>query len=122
MILPLLSLNFNGCAKNAYVVHPGAVDKVDSATYDMLLMANGALTSAKDMYSQGKLPEAKNIINNAGRTYNVLRDAWLGYRSAVSSVKKGEYLNIINDTIPKVKAFIDSLTEMILKVKTAEVY
>ncbi len=71
------------CAKNVYVVHPGAVDAVDSRMYDALLTWNGALTQAKADFAAGKLPpSSKALINNAGAAYNTMREVRNTYRAA----------------------------------------
>lgn len=105
-----------GCGKN-YKAHPMAVDTFDSKTYDTLLIAQGGLDEAKQEFAIGKLPPAtKDVINGAGNAYNLLRDAWLGYRAvktANSTDPATEYVNKINALLPQVNQFIDDLTRLL---------
>jgi len=113
LVVPLLLL---GCGKN-YKAHPGAVDTFDSKTYDTLLIAQAGLDEAKQQFAIGKLPPAsKNVINGAGNAYNLLRDAWNGYRAvktANASDPATEYVNQINALLPQVNQFIDDLTQLL---------
>jgi len=78
----LLGLLLTGCGKNTVVQHPGAIDSLDSKTYDVLLVAQNVLDNAKVAYKQGKLPEtAKAAINAGGVVYTDLRELWLEYRA-----------------------------------------
>jgi hypothetical protein len=98
-------------------MHPGAIDMVDSTTYDALLMANGTLTSAKELYSQGKLDSAKDIINNCGHVYNAVREARINYINATTSIQRGEYLKVINETTPKLTSLVNDIINLMMKVK-----
>ena len=82
-LAPLALLLFMlGCQK-AVVPRPGSIDKLDSVTYDTLLVAQALLDNTKIAIQQGKLPAStKQIVNEAGRAYTVLRDCWLQYRAA----------------------------------------
>lgn len=63
-------------------IHPGSINEFDSKTYDSLTIYQSVLDEAKVQFLAGKLPqESKPIINKAGETYNLLRDAWLTYRA-----------------------------------------
>lgn len=77
--ITLLLILAGGCAKTIRV---GAIDKLDSDTYNTLTVAQVLLDNAKVSIIQGKLPDtAKLIVNNAGKAYNALRDSWLAYRA-----------------------------------------
>jgi hypothetical protein len=83
-------------------VHTGAINAFDSKTYDSLLVYQSVLDSAKIEFAQGKLPaSAKPIINKAGETYNLLRDAWLAYRASQTqdTTAKVQQLTVQMDAI-----------------------
>jgi hypothetical protein len=113
LVVPLLLL---GCGKN-YKAHPGAVDNFDSKTYDTLLIAQAGLDDAKQQVAIGKLPpSAKDVINGAGNAYNLLRDAWNGYRAVKTANPTDpaqEYVAKINALLPQVNQFIDDLTRLL---------
>lgn len=74
-----------GCAKKV-PIHPGAVSNVDSYTYDMLLVEQPALESAKADFLAGKLPEgAKDPMNAAIVQFNTTYAAWDAYHKGVST-------------------------------------
>lgn len=78
----LLLLLTVGCQKSIYVQRTGSIDKLDSMTYDTLLVAQALLDNTKIAIQQGKLPaSAKVISNDAGKAYNILRDCWIFYRA-----------------------------------------
>jgi hypothetical protein len=77
-LIMLLALTM-ACAKQ---IRPGAIDKLDSSTYDTLLVAQGLLDATKVSILQGKLPDsAKPIVNQAGMVYDQARNLWLLYRA-----------------------------------------
>lgn len=74
----------SGCSR-AVQIRPNAVDRLDSVTYDTLLVAQSVLDWAKDAYAKGTIPpESKASINAAGKAYDALRNLWLSYRSSPS--------------------------------------
>ncbi len=86
----LLCIGLIGISCSAPVKHPGAVDALDSATYDTLVTAQACLDQAKAEFTAGNLPaQAKGIINIAGRAYDTLRHAWLVYRATASEAERG---------------------------------
>ena len=67
-----------------YTIHPGALNKTDSAAYDTLLIAETAIDQARLDFQAGKLPlDAKSALDMLIRSYNVARASWLTYRGAI---------------------------------------
>jgi hypothetical protein len=84
-------------------IHPGSVNQFDSATYDGMLVYQSVLDEAKVQFLEGKLPvSSKIVINKAGETYNLLRDAWLAYRASQNP-----------DTLAKVQALVVQMDALV---------
>jgi hypothetical protein len=59
LLIPLFLVSTTACATH-YSVHPGALNKADSAAYDTLLIAEKAIDKARTDYESQQLPpEAK---------------------------------------------------------------
>ncbi len=87
-------------------LRPGAIDQLDSQTYDTLLVFQSLLDNTKIQIQQGKLPDStKPIVNDAGKAYNGLRDAWLAYRAAPSATASQR----ISEAALEVSKFITQL-------------
>ena len=83
LMLPVL-LSTNACAAH-YTVHPGALNRTDSAAYDTLLIAQGAIDQARAEYQTEQLPAgAAGALNMLISSYNVARQSWLTYRGALT--------------------------------------
>lgn len=84
-LILLLTLGVaSGCAKKV-PIHPGAVSNIDSYTYDLLLVEQPALESAKKDFEAGNLPtEAKTPLNAAIAEFNTTYAAWDAYHRGVS--------------------------------------
>jgi ABC-type transporter lipoprotein component MlaA len=107
MILPIFAVLIFSC--KIYIPHPGSVDTYDSAAYDLLVVAQSVLDQAKIQFNQGKLPtSAKQIINNAGTSYNLLRDAWLAYRA----VQNPDKLKALQNAMAAVNGFLADLRKL----------
>jgi hypothetical protein len=80
----LCVLTLNGCAAfNAHPIHPGAVDKYDSAAYDVLLVYNDAINGAKADLAAGTFPVAiKPALNKLIDGYDVLQAAVTTYHKS----------------------------------------
>ncbi len=65
-----------------YTVHPGALNKADSAAYDTLLVAETTIDQAR--LQAGRLPH-HDALDVLIASYNVAREAWLTYRGAIST-------------------------------------
>jgi len=77
----LLCLILSGCAAKS-TTHPGAT-AIDSYAYDVLLVEQAALNSAKDAYSAGTLPPAaKNPMNIAIQQYDAANTLWQSFHAA----------------------------------------
>jgi hypothetical protein len=69
-----------------YSIHPGALNKTDSAAYDTLLIAETTIDQARLDYQAGQLPAgAKPALDALIRSYNVARASWLAYRGAFAA-------------------------------------
>ena len=84
LAIPLL-LSTSACAAH-YTIHPGAINRTDSAAYDALLIAEAAIDQARADYKAGP-PSAgtREPLNALIRSYNVARESWLTYRGAIAS-------------------------------------
>ena len=87
--LPLILLiSLLGCHKQAQV-HPGAISNIDSYAYDILLVEQDAITSAKAAYLAGSLPPAsKGPLNIAIAQYNVTQASWQAYHAGGGDATK----------------------------------
>jgi hypothetical protein len=96
-----LVLSMTACAAVHYTVHPGAINQVDSATYDTLLIAESAIDQGRTDYRAGRLPtQAKDALNALVDTYNVARASWLTYRGAIATnVPADPYLQELNKNL-----------------------
>src|SRR2546426_2872122 len=96
LVVALLSAGTAACAAR-YTVHPGALNKTDSAAYDVLLIAEATIDQARLDFQTGHLPSgAKPALDALAKSYNVdygcalsrlrfaARESWLTYRSAVN--------------------------------------
>src|SRR5215467_361007 len=84
LTIPLLFL-VSACTAH-YIPHPGALNKTDSVAYDALLIAETTIDQARLEVHAGNLPEkAKAPLEELIRLYNVAREAWLTYRSALAT-------------------------------------
>jgi hypothetical protein len=112
-IVPLV-LSAAACAAH-YTIHPGALDKTDSAAYDALLIAEAAIDQARQNFDAGQLPaETKPVLDELIRVYNVARASWLTYRGAVSAnIPSQEYLDQLNKNL-------SDLTDAIRKIEEAK--
>jgi hypothetical protein len=80
LLAPLL-LTTPACALH-YTVHPGALNTADSAAYDLLRIAQDVIDQARmDQLSPG----GKDALGALISSYNVARESWLTYRTAVST-------------------------------------
>jgi hypothetical protein len=85
LLLVPLALSTTACAAH-YTVHPGALNPVDSAAYDTLLIAETAIDQGRTEYQSGRLPaEARDAFNVLVQTYNITRESWLTYRGAMAT-------------------------------------
>lgn len=83
-LILVVSLAFGGCA--ARPIHPGSADKFDSASYDLLLVYDDGIKSAKTDLAAGTLPETtKPILNKFIDVYNTLDAATRAYHTAALS-------------------------------------
>src|SRR3954471_7916848 len=93
LLLICLGLAATACVAQ-YKIHPGALNKTDSAAYDTLLIARTAIDQARNAFDNQLLPErAKEPLNQLVGSYNIARDAWLLYRGAsATSTPTDQYL------------------------------
>jgi len=80
MILSLC-LALAGCAKTV-AVHPGAISNLDSYAYDLLIVEQDSINTAKAQYQAGQLPaSAKTALNAAIDQYNITEATWQSYHA-----------------------------------------
>jgi len=84
LLIPLL-LSTSACSAH-YKIHPGALNPVDSAAYDTLLIAEATIDQARTAYEANRLPiGAKESLNVLIHSYNLARQSWLTYRGAITT-------------------------------------
>jgi hypothetical protein len=89
LLVPLLWTT-SACAAH-HGIHPGALNKADSAAYDALLIAETTIDQARLDFKAGRLPaESKDALDALIRSYNVARVSWLTYREAVAADTSSE--------------------------------
>jgi len=89
-----------------YTVHPGALDKTDSAAYDVLLIAQSTIDQARILYQAGQLPgAAAEALNKLIEAYNIARESWLIYRGAPSAIYLDQVTRNLSDLARAVRAF-----------------
>lgn len=77
-----------GCSKKV-AVHPMAISNLDSYAYDLLLVEDAALRSARADFVAGNLPvEAKAPLNAAIAQYNIAQASWKTYHAAGGDATK----------------------------------
>ena len=79
-LIPVL-LAAPACAAR-YTIHPGSLNKTDSAAYDVLLAAQAAIDEARAQYAKPQ-QSPKHALNMLIQSYNAARDSWLIYRGAL---------------------------------------
>jgi hypothetical protein len=111
LILALL-ISASACAAR-YTVHPGALNKADSATYDTLLAAEAAIDQARTEFHAGQLPgKAKDALNALVQSYNLARESWLTYRGAITAkVPQETYCDKLTKNLSDLRNAIQALKE-----------
>jgi hypothetical protein len=101
LILPVLFFATTACAAHHYTVHPGALNAVDSGTYDALLVAEAEIDQARaGNQAQPLSPDVKSAFNRLVVSYNAARDAYLTYRSALATNAPADvYLKQLNNNL-----------------------
>jgi hypothetical protein len=100
LALPLI-LSTPACAALHTTIHPGALNQVDSTTYDTLLVAQAAIDDARPAYEAGRLPaNSKAAFDILVHSYNVARQSWLTYRGAIATqVPDSAYFSQLNQNL-----------------------
>ena len=101
LIMAVVLLSAVSACAARYAIHPGALDKTDSVAYDALLVAEAAIDQARLDLEAGELPaEAKSVLDELIRIYNLARTSWLTYRGAVSAnIPSQPYLDQLNKNL-----------------------
>ena len=125
LLVALLLAATSACAAR-YTVHPGALNKTDSAAYDMLLVAETAIDQARLAFKSGQLPGgARPALDALVRSYSLYygcalsrlrfaaRDSWLTYRDAIAgNGPAAVYLRELNrnliDLLTAIRSFEES--------------
>src|SRR6266568_9100127 len=85
-IIALLLIASVGCAKlglQKATIHPGAISNLDSYAYDILIVEQDAIGTAKAQYDSSQLPpSAKPALNAAIDQYNIAIAAWKIYHAS----------------------------------------
>lgn len=91
-----------------YSVHPGALNKSDSAAYDTLLIAESTIDQARLHFQAGRLPDgAKPALDTLIHSYN-----GLAYRGALSTnVESQQYFDGLTKNLTDLSAAIREFEE-----------
>jgi non-homologous end joining protein Ku len=109
----LLSLVLSGCAK--YIVHPGAVNKLDSVTYDSLLTAKTIIDTSREEFAAGTLPvRLKPAVNELIAAYDKATPIYKDWHDAMAAGKA------TSDQLAALNASIDALNKAITAFKGAK--
>ena len=113
LLAALLSFSLSACAAH-YAIHPGALNTTDSAAYDTLLVAEGAIDQARIDLQQGQLPAAaKPPLDALILAYNTARQSWLTYRGAIATnVPSAEYFTELSTNLSNLAAAIRAFEEV----------
>ena len=89
----------------------GALNAVDSAAYDTLLIAETAIDQSRMAYQSGQLPsDSKDALDTLIRSYNAARDSWLTYRGAIATnTPSGQYMEQLNKNLSDLTSAIRAL-------------
>jgi len=111
-VLTPLVLAVTACTAH-YTVHPGALNKVDSAAYDTLLSAQAAINQARLEYDAGRLPQSsKEGLDQLVQVFNAARASWLAYRDvAQTNVSPDPYFTELNKNLADLALAIRNLKE-----------
>jgi hypothetical protein len=91
LVLPLQLLLLLSLACQHQVVHPGAINPIDSQTADALVIAQADLDQAKMNIQDGTWPKGwAGFVDEAGAAYNVAKASYLTWRDVVTGVKQGD--------------------------------
>jgi hypothetical protein len=112
LIIPFL-FSTTACAAH-YSIHPGAINTTDSAAYDALLIGKTTIDDAKAAYQAGELPaNTKDALNALVQSYDVARDSYLTYRSAVSTnTPSDQYFQQLNKNLSDLITAIRTFNEV----------
>jgi hypothetical protein len=112
MLLPLL-FSTTACARH-YSVHPGALNAIDSAAYDTLLVAEAMIDQARlDYQNQTLPPRIKDALNTVIHAYIVARESWLIYRGALANnVPPAEYIRQLAQNLSDLTNAIQAFREV----------
>ncbi len=119
--LVFITLLMTGCAKTV-AVHPGSISNFDSYAYDILLVEQDALNTARAQYAAGQLPaSAKTVLNNAIAQYNATEVAWQSYHAS------GSGQSTLQQSLDGLVALVGALQQMLNKTpapvpQTTEVF
>ena len=119
LVIPLLLVT-PACAGMHFALplgHPGALNQIDSAAYDTLLIAESTIDQARLDFQSGQLPPgvkpgALEALDALVRSYNIARDSWLTYRGAISTNTPADmYLAKLNQNLTDLAGAIKSFRE-----------
>ena len=114
IVMVLLLMTLTACAARQHW-HPAAVSKMDSAAYDVLLIAEATIDEARRQFATAaEIPVVvKEPLNALIASYNVARSAWLTYRGAVASnVPAQEYYATLSANLASLSDAIRKLKEV----------
>ena len=109
LIVPFLLVT-PACAMHSQV-HPGALNTIDSAAYDTLLIAEAIINQGRLDFQSGRLPTTtKPALDTLVESYNVARASWLTYRDAISTnVSPDVYFTQLTRNLTDLEAAIRDL-------------
>jgi hypothetical protein len=110
----ILAILLAGAACAArYTVHPGALNKTDSAAYDSLLIAEAAIDQARSEVKAGQFPaKAVDAFKTVVLSYNIARESWVTYRGAIATkVPSQDYFDKLTKNLADLTNAIEALKE-----------
>lgn len=104
-----------GCA--ARPIHPGAANQFDSQSYDVVLLYDTAIKTAKADVAAGTFPDSgKPILNDFIDAYNVLDGAYKVYHAAaLGGTSTAAQLQAVTDAQAKAAASFANLVKVFPK-------
>jgi len=90
-------------------LHPGAVNKIDSSAYDVLLISQAVIDQARVEVTAGTLPEnLKPGLMRLIDAYNAARTSWLTYRNAVKAGQQNTSAGGLHNALDVLSAALDA--------------
>lgn len=112
----LLSLVLMAGCQKTVTVHPGAISNFDSYAYDILLVEQDAINTARAEFTAGQLPAAaRDPLNAAIDQYNAAQTVWQSYHAT------GQGQSALQNALTALVAAVGELQKLMNKPAPAPV-